>query len=196
MRIVIHTCCAPCLAGTLPAFAELGEPLPFFYNPNIHPLLEFRKRLKALDVLAERWKFRFDAVREYGLHRFLELVPADGRGRCAICYRERLGRTARHAAEIGADAFSSTLISSTHQDHDLIRQAGEDAAQAAGVRFIYQDLRGRAAQGRAAEGHELARKLGLYRQQYCGCIFSEFERYKNTNVEIHRATSEPANTSN
>jgi len=191
MKIVVHACCASCLAGTWPAFAELGEPLPFFYNPNIHPLLEFRKRLKAMDVLAERWKFRFDAVREYGLTWFLSLVPPDGAGRCAICYRERMGRTARHAATIGADAFSSTLVSSTHQDHDLIRQAGDEAARAAGVRFIYEDLR-----DRAAEGHELARKLGLYRQQYCGCIFSEFERYKNTNVGIHRGTSEPADTTN
>jgi len=182
MKITLHVCCAPCLAGALPAFADLGEVLPFFYNPNIHPLLEFRKRLKALDVFAERERIEIAADRTYGLHRFLSLVPPDGAGRCELCYRERLGRTARHAAEAGADAFSTTMLSSTHQDHDAIRRAGEQAAGEAGVEFIYKDLR-----GRAAEGQAVAKKISLYRQQYCGCIFSEYERYKDTHAEIHRA---------
>ena len=183
MRTVVHVCCAPCLAGTLPAFKELGEVLPFFCNPNIHPLLEFRKRLKALDVFAEREGIQIEGDREYGLERFLELVPPDGSGRCAICYRERLGRTAQHAAQVGADAFSTTLVSSIHQDHDAIKEAGEEAARGAGVEFIYKDLR-----RCAADGHNIAGKMDLYRQQYCGCIFSECDRYKDTNVEVHRAT--------
>ena len=182
MKILLHACCAPCLAGTLPAFAHLGEALPYFYNPNIHPLLEFRKRLKAMDVLAERRGFRFEADREYGLVHFLTLVRADGHGRCAICYQERLTQTARRAAQSGADAFSSTLLASTRQDHDAIRAAGEQAANEAGIPFLYVDLRHLAAQGDA-----LAKKMSLYRQQYCGCIFSEFERYKDTDVDIHRA---------
>ena len=94
-----------------------------------------------------------------------------------------IGRTARYAEEIGAPAFSSTLVCSTHQDHELIRRAGEAAAADAGVEFIYRDLRSRADRGPA-----IARKMSLYRQQYCGCIFSEYERYKDTNVEIRRAT--------
>jgi len=182
MKIVLHTCCAPCLAATLPAFAEMGEVRPFFYNPNIHPLLEFRKRLKALDVFADREALGVEADREYGLRRFLALVPPDGAGRCAVCYRERLGRTARRAAEAGADAFSTTMVASTHQDHDAIRRAGEEAAAEAQVRFLYKDLR-----VRAADGHAIAKKMALYRQQYCGCVFSECERYKDTDTEIYRA---------
>ncbi len=181
MKTVLHVCCAPCLAGTLPAFAEHGPVVPFFYNPNIHPLLEFRKRLKAVDVFAEREKFEVVADRTYGLHRFLGLVRPDGVGRCDVCYRDRLGRTAAYAAEIGADAFSTTMVSSTHQDHDAIRRAGEAAAAEHGVEFLYIDLR-----DRAEEGHALAKKMSLYCQQYCGCIFSEFERYKDTDAEIHR----------
>ena len=182
MKIALHVCCAPCLAGTLPSFAELGEVLPFFYNPNIHPLLEFRKRLKAVDVFAEREKIEIAADRTYGLQRFLGLVPPDGAGRCELCYRDRLGRTARYAAETGAGAFSTTMVSSTHQDHDAIRRAGEEAAGEPAVEFVYIDLRSQAAAGQAT-----AKKMSLYRQQYCGCIFSEDERYKDTNTEIHRA---------
>lgn len=183
MKLVVHVCCAPCLAGTLDAFAELGEVIPYFFNPNIHPLLEFRKRLKALDVFAEREHLGVEADRRYGLHEFLRLVAPDGAGRCAVCYRERLGRTARYAAEKNADAFSSTMLCSVHQDHDAIRQAGEQAGSETGVEFIYKDLRDRAAVGLA-----IAKKMSLYRQQYCGCIFSEYERYKDTKVEVHRAT--------
>ncbi len=189
MKIVLHVCCAPCLVGTLPTFAELGEVFPFFYNPNIHPLLEFRKRLKALDVLAERENIKVEAVRQYGLHRFLKLVPPDGKGRCPICYQDRLGRTAHHAAETGAAAFSTTMVSSTYQDHNAIRKAGEEAAAEAGVEFIYKDLR-----YCAADGLALAKKMGLYRQQYCGCIFSEYERYKDTNTDIYRGTHKTAKT--
>jgi predicted adenine nucleotide alpha hydrolase (AANH) superfamily ATPase len=183
MNIVVHVCCAPCLASTLDTFAELGRVSAYFHNPNIHPLLEFRKRLKALEVFAERRGVDLEADRQYGLHRFLRLVPPDGTGRCGLCYRERLGRTARHAAETGADAFSTTMLCSAHQDHQAIRQAGEEAAAESGVEFIYRDLR-----DRADEGHAAARKMSLYRQQYCGCVFSEYERYKDTNVEIRRAT--------
>lgn len=181
MNIVLHVCCAPCLAGTLDAFTGRGDVLSYFYNPNIHPLLEFRKRLKALDVYADREHLSVEADRSYGLVRFLELVGPRGAGRCPACYRERLGRTARFAADHGADAFSTTLLASTHQKHDAVRAAGEQAAADTGVRFLYQDLRGRAERGR-----EIARKLSLYRQQYCGCVFSEYERYKDTNVEVYR----------
>jgi len=185
MNIVLHVCCAPCLAGTLDAFTELGQVRPYFYNPNIHPLLEFRKRLKALDVFAERRRISYLADREYGLHRFLRLVSPDGAGRCAVCYRERLGRTARYAAENGFDAFSTTLVCSTHQDQDAIQKAGKRAAAETGLEFLYRDLR-----DRAAAGHAAAKKMSLYRQQYCGCIFSEYERYKDTHVEIRRAPRE------
>jgi len=183
MNVVVHVCCAPCLAGTIDVFATLGDVFAYFYNPNIHPLIEFRKRLKALEVFAEREKFEFQAEREYGLFRFLSMVPPDGAGRCPLCYRERLGRTARLAAERGADAFTTTMLCSTHQDHDAIRCAGEQAASEHGVEFIYRDLR-----DRARVGLDRAKKLSLYRQQYCGCIFSEYERYKDTNVEVRRAT--------
>ena len=185
MKIVVHVCCAPCLAGTLDAFGGLGDVLAYFYNPNIHPLLEFRKRLKALEVFAERRGIRYDADREYGLTRFLELVAPDGAGRCPVCYRARLGRTARYAAEKGADAFSTTMLSSRYQDHDAIRRAGAAAAAETGVEFLYRDLR-----DRADDGLAIAKKMSLYRQQYCGCIFSEYERYKDTKVEIYRAKQE------
>jgi hypothetical protein len=181
MKLVVHVCCAPCLAGTLEPFRRIGDVFAYFYNPNIHPLIEFRKRLKAFDTFVERERVPAAAHRDYGLVPFLERVRPDGSGRCPICYADRLGRTARFAAEQGAEAFSTTLTSSTHQNHDQIRQAGDAAAAEAGVEFVYRDLR-----DHAAEGQAIARRLSLYRQQYCGCIFSEYERYKDTRVEMHR----------
>jgi len=181
MKLVVHTCCAPCLAGTWDDFAALGDVFAYFYNPNIHPLLEFRKRLKAFQVLAEREGFAGHVDQEYGLQKFLAMVGAEGQGRCEKCYAERLSKTACFAAEQGAEAFSSTLIASPHQDHGAIRRAGEAAAEVAGLEFIYRDLR-----HRSVLGQERARKMSLYRQQYCGCIFSEYERYKDTHVEVHR----------
>ena len=162
-------------------FAGLGDVLAYFCNPNVHPLLEFRKRLKAFEVFAKRTGIRFDADHEYGLHDFLRLVQPDGSGRCPMCYRERLRRTARYAAGAAADAFSTTLLSSTHQDHEAVRRAGEEAASESGVAFLYRDLR-----HLAGAGDALASKMSIYRQQYCGCIFSEYERYKNTNTELRR----------
>lgn len=185
MKLVVHVCCAPCLAGTLDVFADLGDVAAYFCNPNIHPLLEFRKRLKAFEVFAERKGVAFDTDREYGLHDFLRKVQPDGAGRCPVCYRERLCRTARYAADVGADAFSTTLLSSRHQDHEAIRRAGEEAASEFGVAFLYRDLRHLAGAGEAT-----AREMSIYRQQYCGCIFSEYERYKDTNTELRRKQRE------
>ncbi len=183
MKLIVHVCCAPCLAGTLDVFAALGSVMAYFCNPNIHPLLEFRKRLKAFEVFADRSKIAFDADREYGLCDFLRQVRPDGAGRCLVCYRERLRRTARYATGVRANAFSTTLLSSTHQDHEAIRRAGEEAANEFGVPFLYRDLRHLAGAGEA-----IAKKMSIYRQQYCGCIFSEYERYKDTNTEVHRRT--------
>jgi hypothetical protein len=181
MRLVLHVCCAPCLAGTWDAFAGEGDALGFFHNPNIHPLLEFRKRLKAVQVLADRERLPVRVDDEYGLRAFLAAVGDDGEDRCRVCYQTRLARTARLAADEGADAFSTTMLVSRHQKHELLREVGEQVADAAGVAFLYRDLR-----DRANDGPAIAKRLSLYRQQYCGCIFSEYERFKDTRVEVYR----------
>ena len=179
--ILIHACCAHCLGKTLAGLH--GEPVAmapvvFWYNPNIHPLIEYRRRLKAVKMLVERAKLPLVSDEMYGLVEFCravhgcEAAPA----RCAACYALRLGRAAKAAREAGCRFFTSTLCTSQHQDHRLIRAAGEAAASAEGVEFLYRDWRSVAAD----EGLVTM----LYRQQYCGCVFSEYDRYKDTSTHL------------
>lgn len=194
--LLLHVCCAPCLAGPLGALrAEGFQPVGFFYNPNIHPLIEFRRRLKALKVFCESDPLPIFFCEEYGLETFLGRVwaggpPSEGPGRsgverCAACYRLRLERTAQEARARGIGRFTTTLLVSPHQRHDLVRRCGEEAAREAGVEFVYRDFRPLA--GRSAEE---ARRRRLYRQSYCGCLFSEEERYRATRVHVYHGQGE------
>ena len=185
MKLLAHVCCASCWLACVPEWDRLigsdGRWQAFFCNPNIHPLIEFRRRLKAVRVLAHdrRWPVLVEDT--YGLRRFLEEVDWQGGARCSGCYRLRFRTVAQQAAELGFDHFTTTLLASVHQQHDLVRQAGEEAAREHGVTFVAADRR-----HLAGRGHEEARRRSLYRQQYCGCIFSEYQRYQNTTLHLYR----------
>ena len=180
-RILVHACCAHCLGKLLTALREDSadwQPLIFWGNPNIHPLLEWRRRLKAVKMLAERARLPLVADETYGLVAFLREVHGreEAPARCERCYALRLERAAQVACEHDCAAFTSTLVTSRHQDHALIRAAGEAAAATVGVPFLYRDAR-------AAEAPpDLVRML--YRQQYCGCVFSEYDRYRHTRTHL------------
>ncbi len=184
--ILLHVCCAPCLATALTTLAApaQGDPPPiagaFFYNPNIHPLLEFRRRVKALRLYLEREGLPAEIDDEYGLPRFLETVNWRGgrRERCAGCYAMRLGKTAERAKALGLEGFTTTLLASREQDGDCVREVGEQVAKRCGVRFFTADLR------RLLPDEKRLR--GIYKQQYCGCVFSEEERYRDTGKHLYR----------
>lgn len=181
--ILVHTCCAPCLCALLDALRAGGAaPTAFFFNPNIHPLIEYRRRLKAAQVLAERERIPLVAAGGYGLQAFLAATAGQwGRPeRCRACYALRLDTAARHAAANRFGRFTSTLLVSPQQDREAVVELGHAAARRYGVAFDDSDRR--ALHGL---GIERARRIQLYRQQYCGCIFSEQERYENTAVELH-----------
>lgn len=147
----------------------------YFHNPNIHPLLEYRRRRTGARDLADAAGLRLIESGEYDPAAWMVEVFADGAdGRCRRCIGSRLRATAGRAAESGAGAFSTTLVISPWQDHDAIREEGAAAAELCGVEFRYEDLRPLYRESRAA-----ARALGLYRQRYCGCLFSEWERYSS-----------------
>jgi predicted adenine nucleotide alpha hydrolase (AANH) superfamily ATPase len=155
------------------------QPDLFWYNPNIHPFTEYRQRRDTLSAFAAGEKLTLDCIDEYGLRSFirgvypnLENGPASDRGRCAFCYRIRIEKTAETAAAKKYDAFSTTLLISPYQDHDLITHIAEEAAAKYGVSFLYRDFR-----PHFREGQAKAREMSLYMQKYCGCIFSEEERY-------------------
>ena len=144
----------------------------FFYNPNIHPYLEFRKRLEAVEQLASRTNMPVDYHREYGLREYLRQVVHHEDSRCSLCYDMRLREVVAKAKKMGADAFTTTLLYSRYQNHDLIRRKAEELAEQHKIPFLYYDFR-RGWQ----QGIDMSREMGLYRQSYCGCIYSEQERY-------------------
>lgn len=153
----------------------------YFYNPNIHPLLEFRKRLKAVRIFQESDPLIIDYCEEYGLMEYLKEVDYEGENRCEDCYRLRLGNTAQYAKKKGFDAFSSTLLFSEHQDHEKVKKVGEQISEQIGIPFEYRDYRHLCECSR-----EIASKKMLYKQSYCGCIFSEYERYKDTTRNLYQ----------
>ena len=185
MKLLLHICCAVCACALVERFRAQGmDVIGYFYNPNIHPYQEFKKRLRAVEVLAEQEKLDIYYDKTYGLDSFLEGVapyahlftPNSGLltpnlPRCAKCYQMRLSKTAQNAKKLKMDTFTSTLIISPQQRQELIRQMGEETAKITGIPFRYETVTDLYSKSR-----ELAKKRMLYRQQYCGCVFSEYER--------------------
>jgi hypothetical protein len=148
----------------------------FYHNPNIHPLLEFRRRLTGVRDLTGRLGVTLVEDLTYDPSAwFATVVGEDPEGRCAGCIGSRLRATAERALQLGLTSFSTTLAISPWQDHEAIRVGGEAAQERCGVEFVYEDLRRLYPDSRRA-----ARELGLYRQKYCGCLISEWERYRDT----------------
>ncbi|HOJ78824.1 MAG TPA: epoxyqueuosine reductase QueH [Bacillota bacterium] len=175
--ILLHSCCGPCACYTVDNLRETGfEPTLFFYNPNIHPFQEYQRRLEGLQTLAEIKKSSVVHDNEYDLEEFLANVAANPTARCSFCYRMRLKKTALKAKELGVECFSTTLLISPYQNRDLLCQIGAELADEYGLVFIDQDFRPGFRQSQA-----MAKELNLYRQGYCGCIYSEKERYYKNN---------------
>ncbi len=173
MRLLLHICCANCGIYPLEWLKEKGhEAVGFFFNPNIHPYQEYQKRLEALKQYAESTGLEVIYRDEYLLEEFLKNVSHRVETRCQYCYESRLGATALEAKSRGFDRFSTTLLQSSHQNHAQIRETGERIAQEVGIPFFYEDFR-----PGWKRGVEVSKAMGLYRQQYCGCIYSEKERY-------------------
>jgi epoxyqueuosine reductase len=173
MKILLHVCCANCAIVPFRRLGEKGKTVTgFFFNPNIHPFQEYRKRLDTVREYAERVALPVVFRDEYLLEEFLRNVASHPEDRCRYCYAVRLRATAQEAREGGYDGFTTTLLYSIYQKHDLIRETGEEAGREFGVSFLYDDFR-----PGWKEGVETSLAMGLYRQQYCGCIYSEKDRY-------------------
>ena len=187
-KILLHMCCGPCSCYPVKKLRADGiEPVGFFFNPNIHPYREWQQRLKTAKEFAEKVSMEFHSVDHYGLRDFLERVhkviePIDGEdtikyadghhARCQICYAWRLYEAAKFAADNHFEAWTSTLFYSIHQNHELMKSTSEMIAKQVGLEFYYEDFR-----VGWQEGIDISRDLELYRQNYCGCIFSEEERF-------------------
>lgn len=174
MKLLMHTCCAPCSVYCIDALrAGNIEPTCFWYNPNIHPYTEYKARRDCLRDYAFKVGAELIIDEDYGLDEFCRNVINDLPNRCVnYCYKKRLTETVRYAAKHGYDAFTTTLLVSPYQKHEELVKVCEDLAALSGVKFLYRDFRVGFRDGQAK-----ARELGLYMQKYCGCVFSEEDRY-------------------
>ena len=212
MKLLMHMCCGPCSCYPLKKLRADGvEPVGYFFNPNIHPYHEWDMRLKTAKQFAEKTDMELVTDERFMLRDFLRrALTAEGEGvvptsssqeealqfvemynlqktrRCRMCYTWRLEQAARYAAENGFTAFTSTLFYSIYQQHDMMKEIAGHFAKVHGVEFYYEDFR-----SGWQEGIDISVELGLYRQAYCGCIFSEEERYSRAKQKAvkkaHRA---------
>jgi predicted adenine nucleotide alpha hydrolase (AANH) superfamily ATPase len=207
MRVLVHLCCGPCGITVLQRLLDAGHNLTaFFFNPNIHPLSEYLRRREGAGLVAgrlgvpllmadgmapdeQRWTSEnAPGEEEDGIFApcggeavlppavnpvpWLRAVAGREKDRCPFCWRSRLGKCAATAARLGFAGFTTSLLYSRYQNHEAIRALGRELALATGLLFVYEDFRVFWRQGIA-----LSREWGIYRQQYCGCLFSDYARY-------------------
>lgn len=189
MDFLLHICCAPCSVSCIKELRGAGiEPVGFWYNPNIHPFLEYKARRDTLRQYAADVGLALREKDFYGLRQFTAAVAGDSDHRCGYCYLSRMEETARYAAENGFARFSTTLLVSPYQNRELICATGAKMGEKYGVEFVPWDFR----PGFRA-GQEEARALGLYMQKYCGCIYSEEDRFSNRRKkELHKLHKQQA----
>ena len=174
MKTLLHICCAPCANQCIDSLRGEGVDLSgFWYNPNIHPFTEYRARRNCLQDYAKTIALPLVMQDNYALRPFVREVAEDLSNRCGKCYKMRLFETAKIAKEQGFDSFTSSLFISPYQNHELMREVAQEAADTYGITFLYRDFR-----PLFKAGQEKARELGFYMQKYCGCVFSEEERYR------------------
>jgi len=177
-KILLHTCCGPCATYTVKRLRDQGfEATGFWYNPNVHPFTEHRNRLEAMRTLARAFELPLIVSEGYDMIDYFRAVVGHEGERCGDCFRLRLSKTAAVAKEKGLDAFTTTLLISPYQKHELLREVGEKVGKELGVEFYYEDFR-----PGFRESHRMSRELDLYHQKYCGCIYSEWERYGKVDI--------------
>jgi predicted adenine nucleotide alpha hydrolase (AANH) superfamily ATPase len=176
MKLLLHTCCAPCLIYPLERLKEKKfEVAALFYNPNIHPVCEYEKRKSAVDGLSQAAGIEVIYPQYFPSEFFWAVNTKEvNPERCFICWRLRLKRTAETAKNGGYSYFSTTLLVSPYQNQDLLHKIGVDVAEEEGIKFYYEDFR-----PGFHQAHEKARAERIYCQNYCGCIYSELEKCRN-----------------
>ena len=180
MKVLLHICCAPCANRPLALLQEQGHAVTgYWYNPNIHPFTEYRSRRNTVREYLQEIGVPLIEQNDYALRPFVRTVAEDIAHRCVKCYEMRLFETAKTAKAHGFDGFTSSLFISPYQNHSLMMDVAQRAADEYGVQFLYEDFR-----PLFREGQDFAREHGFYMQKYCGCVFSEEERYLKANKII------------
>lgn len=172
MKLLIHICCAPCSVAIVDKFKQIPEVElgGYYYNPNIHPYEEFIKRREAVEKMADQYQLSVEYEDDCNLEYWKEKLNSEKDIRCRVCYSMRLDQAAKYAAENNFDAFTSSLLISPYQDHELIRSLGEKLASKYGIKFYYEDFR-----SLFYKGKNISRGKGFYMQKFCGCMYSYSE---------------------
>ncbi|MDI6654373.1 MAG: epoxyqueuosine reductase QueH [Candidatus Hydrothermarchaeota archaeon] len=179
-KLLLHVCCAPCSTHVIETLKEDFDIVAYFYNPNIHPIDEYKLRLenlKKLDVKSIEGKYDVDAW--FRATRGYENEPEGGR-RCELCYRLRMGETAMFAKDNGYNYFATTLTTSPYKNARVINEIGKKLSKKYGVKFYSADFKERNGFKKSVE---LSKKYELYRQRYCGCVFSKGETPKKSSAK-------------
>ncbi len=188
--LLLHVCCAPCSTACLERLAEAFDVTCFYYNPNISPEGEYDRRFGELERLLSVMPLphtpslvrgAYEPERFRALAEGLEDLP-EGGPRCARCYRLRLEETARLAARDGYPYFTTTLSVSPYKDAEKLNRIGAELAEAYGVRYLFSDFK---KQDGYLRSIRLSAEYGLYRQNYCGCVYSERQAEKRAAGEKH-----------
>jgi len=168
----MHICCSNCSLYPLRSLLKKGIDVKgFWFNPNVHPLPEYQERLASLRTLERIWGLDIEYRDHYGLDDFLREIGDPEKNRCIRCYAMRLEETARTARKMGLHGFTTSLLVSPYQQFGAIVDAGRELERRYSIPFYIEDFR-----VGYRDSIPLSRELGLYRQRYCGCIFSEKER--------------------
>lgn len=176
--LLLHSCCAPCSSYVLEYLSEYFDITILYYNPNISPEEEFTKRVKEMNrliaemPLCRKIKFiegKYDSKRFFEMANGMEDIPEGGE-RCFKCYRLRLEETAKAAKNGGFDYFTTTLSISPHKNAQVLNAIGGDLAEKYSVNYLFSDFKKKNGYKRSCELSEI---YGLYRQNYCGCVYSK-----------------------
>jgi epoxyqueuosine reductase len=171
MKVVLHTCCGVCAAGAVERLASEGyEVVGYFYNPNIHPPEEYIRRLEAARSIASSMHFSLVEA-PYNIQEWLAQTTflakePEGGLRCEVCFRIRLEATYLYMQECGADFFTTTLTTGTQKPAEVINRIGKEIG---GDKFLIRDFK---KQGGSQRANEIAKRFEIYRQNYCGCVYS------------------------
>ena len=180
-KLFLHSCCAPCSSYVLEYLSEYFKITVLYYNPNIYPQEEYACRVLEQQQFLRKFPLKYetafiegdyDTGRFYQMAKGMEAMPEGGE-RCFRCYRLRLAETARAAKEAGADYFTTTLSVSPLKNAAKLNEIGEELAKVYGVKYLCSDFKKKNGYRRSVE---LSKEYGMYRQDYCGCIFSRQER--------------------
>ena len=175
--LLLHACCAPCSSGVLPVLAEHFKITLFFHNPNISPESEYEYRLKELYRLVEEMGYSDIEIvaSDYNEEEFLNIARGreelpEGGARCKDCYRLRLRATAEYARENDFDYFTTTLTVSPYKNAQYLNDIGRELSEEYGIKYLVSDFKKKEGYKKSCEN---SKKYGLYRQIYCGCVYSK-----------------------